>query len=205
MISDELDKFENLGTEERITKIRSVLSKRQSDLSVVLENINDPHNISAALRSCDATGVNEIELIYHGIQKIPKLGKKSSASAKKWVDVTTNDSVASCFNKLKSKDRKIYTTNLSQQAKSIYDVDLTQNIAIVFGNEHDGVSDEATELADGNIYIPQVGMIQSLNISVAVAVTMYEVFRQRKNAGMYDKPSYEVSLLDELTKKWLER
>lgn len=205
MISDELDKFENLGTEERISKVRSVLAKRQSDLTVVLENINDPHNISAALRSCDATGVNEVELIYHGLQKMPKLGKKSSASAKKWVDVSTNDSVDNCFKKLRSKNRKIYTTNLSEEARSIYEIDLTENIAIVFGNEHDGVSKKATDQADGNIFIPQVGMIQSLNISVAVAVTMYEVFRQRMKAGMYDNPSFEVSLLDELTKNWLER
>lgn len=192
-------------TEERKEKLRLVLEKRQPDITIVLENVHDPHNVSAVLRSCDATGLLDVNFVYYGGQKFPKLGEKSSASARKWIEQKKFESVKECFESLRKENKKIYTTNMSTDAVSLYDLDLTQPIALVFGNEHKGVSEEATELADGNFLIPQVGVIQSLNISVAAAVTLYEAFRQRSQAGYFDDIRLESEQFEKLLFEWLSK
>lgn len=173
-------------SDDRSEKIYACVSRRQPSLSIVLENVHDPHNVSAVLRSCDAVGVMDVHLIYHSGQSFPELGEKSSASARKWVLTHKHSSIDECFDCLRKEGKKILTTGMSNEARSLYAIDFTEPIAIVFGNEHAGVSEEAILKADGNMLIPQVGMIQSLNISVACAVTLYEAFRQRSLNGMYD-------------------
>ncbi|MFZ9760857.1 MAG: TrmH family RNA methyltransferase [Candidatus Kapaibacteriota bacterium] len=186
----------SLLNEERAGKIYACVSRRQPTLSVVLENVHDPHNVSAVLRSCDAVGVLDIHLVYHSGQTFPELGEKSSASARKWVLTRKHQSIDACYEHLRSEGKRILTTGMSKEAVSLYSVDFTQPLAIVFGNEHAGVSDEAIEKADGNMLIPQVGMIQSLNISVACAVTLYEAFRQRMHHGMYENPQMDAGMLN---------
>ncbi len=200
----ELD-YTTIISEKRLEKLSNVLSKRQADFTVVLENITDPHNLSACLRSCDAVGILEVCLIYDGSQQFPKLGEKSSASARKWIDYKKFRSVDDCFSYLKEKNMNIYTTHMSSDAKSLYELNLCNPSALVFGNEHSGVSDEALSKADGNFLIPQVGMIQSLNISVACAVSVYEGFRQRNSAGMYDKSAFSETSFSEKLKDWAKR
>lgn len=173
-------------SDDRSEKIYACVSRRQPSLSIVLENVHDPHNVSAVLRSCDAVGVMDVHLIYHSGQSFPDLGEKSSASARKWVLTHKHSSIDECYDYLRKEGKKILTTGMSNEARSLYAIDFTEPIAIVFGNEHAGVSEEAILKADGNMLIPQVGMIQSLNISVACAVTLYEAFRQRSINGMYD-------------------
>ncbi len=173
-------------SDDRSEKIYACVSRRQPSLSIVLENVHDPHNVSAVLRSCDAVGVLDVHLIYHSGQSFPELGEKSSASARKWVLTHKHSSIDECYEYLRKQGKKILTTGMSNEARSLYAIDFTEPIAIVFGNEHAGVSEEAILKADGNMLIPQVGMIQSLNISVACAVTLYEAFRQRSLNGMYD-------------------
>jgi len=173
-------------SDDRSEKIYACVSRRQPSLSIVLENVHDPHNVSAVLRSCDAVGVMDVHLVYHSGQSFPELGEKSSASARKWVLTHKHSSIDECFDCLRKEGKKILTTGMSNEARSLYAIDFTEPIAIVFGNEHAGVSEEAILKADGNMLIPQVGMIQSLNISVACAVTLYEAFRQRSINGMYD-------------------
>jgi len=192
-------------SKHRKEKIVRVLSKRQSTLTIVAENISDIHNFSAMLRSCDAVGVFEVYLVYNQDIKMPKLGKKSSASAKKWINIKKFNSIEECYEVLRKEGKKIFTTHLSKDAVSLYELDLTQNIALVFGNEHNGVSEEAVKSADGNFLIPQVGMIQSLNISVACAVSLYEAFRQRQIAGMYDKIQFPKEQYDNLIEKWMAK
>ncbi|MFP4369008.1 MAG: TrmH family RNA methyltransferase [Candidatus Kapaibacterium sp.] len=192
-------------TDSRKEKIKRVLEKRQPDITIILENINDPHNMSAALRSCDATGVLEVCFLYHGSQPFPKLGRQSSASAKKWVDARMFHSVDECFEFARSTGKKIYTTHMSRDAVSLYDLNLSEPVALVFGNEHAGVSERAAELADGNYLIPQVGMIQSLNISVACAVSLYEAFRQRTRAGLFDSPRFSPENFELKMDDWLKR
>ena len=184
-------------SDERAEKIYACISHRQPSLTIVLENVHDPHNVSAVLRSCDAVGVIDIHLVYHSGQSFPELGEKSSASARKWVLTHKHTTIDDCYELLRQQGKTIFTTGMSNEARSLYDIDCTKPIAIVFGNEHAGVSEEAIAKADGNMLIPQVGMIQSLNISVACAVTLYEAFRQRSQKGMYETIQMEDAMLTE--------
>lgn len=192
-------------TPERRARLEAVLRRRQPTLTVVFENVHDPHNVSAVIRSCDAVGVANVHGIYYGRTVFPELGGKSSASARKWVDVHLHQTVDECFSYLRSRGFRIYTTHISSDAVSLYDVDLTQPVALVFGNEHHGVSEEARRCADGNVIIPQVGMIQSLNISVACAVSLFEAMRQRNSAGMYDIAQYPDVELQQHIIEWCSR
>lgn len=172
-------------TQEREAKIKRVLSLRQPDITVVMENIHDPHNISAVMRTCDAVGVQEIFVLNNSIKKHKKFGKKSSASAEGWLTIHQYEDTAACMHAIKQKYSKIYATHLGVQSSSLYQLNLAESVALVFGNEHAGVTEECLSYCDGNFIIPQVGMVQSLNISVACAVTLYEAYRQREIAGYY--------------------
>ena len=172
-------------TPERTGRIESVLAHRQNDLTVVLENVFDPHNISAVMRSCDAVGIKEIYVLNTKIPRHKKWGSRSSSSAAKWLQVHQFEHAGDCFAALRKRYNRILTTHLSSDAVGLYNTNLTESVALVFGNEHSGVSEEIRDLADGNLVIPQVGMIRSLNISVACAVTLYEAYRQKVAAGHY--------------------
>ena len=189
-------------TSQRLEKLTSVLDKRQDDITIVLENVFDPHNISAVMRTCDAVGVQEIYILNTKIPRHKKWGPKSSSSAAKWLTVHQYENASACFSSLRKRYLSILTTHLSDDAVSLYQVDFTKSIALVFGNEHNGVSDEIRALADGNFVIPQVGIIQSLNISVACAVSLYEAYRQKKLAGHYDRKSMDEAKYNELLKEW---
>ena len=189
-------------TPERREKLQSVLSKRQNDITIVLENVFDPHNISAVMRTCDAVGVQELYVLNTKIPRHKKWGAKSSSSAAKWLSVYQFEDAAECFSELRKKYSKILTTHLSSDAVNLYEIDLTQPVALVFGNEHSGVSGEIRNLADGNFIIPQAGIIRSLNISVACAVTLYEAYRQKALAGHYNKTKLNGEVLKDLMDKW---
>jgi tRNA (guanosine-2'-O-)-methyltransferase len=189
-------------TNERRNRIEVVLSKRQNDLTIVLENVFDPHNISAVMRSCDAVGVQEIYVLTTKIPRHKKWGVRSSSSAAKWLTVHQFDNAKECFAELRKKYSTILTTHLSGEAISLYELDFTKSIALVYGNEHAGVSEEIRAMADGNFIIPQVGMIQSLNISVACAVSLYEAFRQKQAAGHYAEQKLTATEYKTLSNQW---
>jgi tRNA (guanosine-2'-O-)-methyltransferase len=191
-------------TDKRTEKIHSVLRHRQPDLTIVMENIHDSHNVSAMLRSADAVGVNEVQLVYTN-EAFPRIGTKSSASARKWVSRRKYSSIDECYSTLRSEGFRIYATQLGEKAVSLYTIDLTQPVALVFGNEHRGVSDEAAGKADGNFLIPMMGMIQSLNVSVACAVSLYEAFRQRMETGGYKSRKFQKNVFDALFEEWLKK
>ena len=176
-------------TPERTNKLLTVLNRRQSNLTVVLENVFDPHNVSAVMRTCDSVGIQDIYIINTKIPPHKEWGFKSSSSARKWVTSHQFTDVQECFAALRSKYSRILTTHLGDGSIGLYDIDFTESIALIFGNETHGVSEEIRKLADGNFVIPQMGIIRSLNISVACAVTIYEAYRQKKQAGQYDQPS----------------
>lgn len=175
---------------ERAAKFHQVISQRQPTLTVILENVIDPHNIGAVMRSCDSVGIMELYVLYNDIpaKKSLILGKKTSAGTRKWLDVHLFKDTDACFEAVKKKYNKIYATHLGERATTPYQADLTEPVALLFGNEGDGLTPKALQYADANIVIPQVGMAQSLNISVACAVTLYEAYRQRLQKGMYDTP-----------------
>ncbi|HEX5500553.1 MAG TPA: RNA methyltransferase [Thermomicrobiales bacterium] len=193
-------------TERRAERVSAVLARRQADLTVVLENVHDPHNVSAVLRSCDAVGVLRAHAVY--TVEAPPLGafaRTTSASAAKWIEVVRHDSIGACYDWLRAAGFAIYATALEATSDDLYEVDLTQPVALVFGNEMRGVSDEARERADRSIAIPMMGMVQSLNISVACAVTLYEALRQRRAAGAYDRPTLAPGAIAALRDDWLRR
>ncbi len=193
-------------TPKRFAKISEVVLKRQKYLTLVLENIHDPHNVSAILRSADAVGVGKVYLIYN-TNKFPKIGKFSSASAKKWVDLIRFKSVENCFEELKSMKYRIYTTYIENTDKSrtLFDLNLTGRTAIVLGNEHTGVSKEAIELSDVSFNVPMYGMVQSLNVSVTAAVCLYEALRQRSGKGMYERSQFTKKELREKLEDYSRR
>lgn len=189
-------------TPERAKRLLAVLNKRQPDLTVVMENVSDPHNISAVMRTCDAVGVQDVYILNTSIAPHRKWGKKSSSSAAGWLTVHEFTDTAACFRELRKHYDRIYTTRLSDDSVSLYSMDLTERIALVFGNEKDGVSDQAAELADGNFIIHQTGLIRSLNISVACAVTLYEAYRQKYLAGHYAGRRMSGERLSALLHQW---
>lgn len=196
--------MEQFKTEKRKQKINSVVHARQKSLRIVLENIHDPHNVSAIFRTCDAVGVPKVSLLYT-VEKFPRIGKKSSASAFKWVEKEKFKDVESCYNNLHTEGFLILASSICSDAVSLFDLDLTQKSAIVLGNEHRGVSDEAAKLADKKFLIPMCGMVQSLNVSVASAVILYEAFRQRFKKKMYEKSEYSPAEMKELLQSWYLR
>jgi tRNA (guanosine-2'-O-)-methyltransferase len=189
-------------TEERSNRLLEVLSKRQTNLTVVIENVEDPHNISAVMRTCDAVGIQDIYILTTKIPRHEKFGFKSSSSANKWLTIHQYDNATLLITDLRKKYNKIYTTHLSADAVSLYDIDFTDSVALVFGNEKKGVSDEIRAMADGNFIIPQIGMIKSLNISVACAVSIYEAYRQKNEAGHYDNNSLSSERQALLKEEW---
>ncbi len=189
-------------TPERSDKLLRVLHKRQANLTVVLENVQDPHNISAVMRTCESVGIQDIYILTTKIPRHKKFGAKSSSSALKWLTLHQFDDTEACFKALREKYSLILSTHLNEKAIDLYEVDFTKSIALVFGNEHEGVSEEAQALVDGNFIIPQVGIIQSLNISVACAVTIYEAYRQKSLAGHYNQASLPATQMQNLKELW---
>jgi tRNA (guanosine-2'-O-)-methyltransferase len=189
-------------TPARKDRITAVLNHRQPDLTVVLENVFDPHNISAVMRTCDSVGIQEIYVLTTKIARHKKWGSRSSSSAAKWLTIHQFEDLDSCIKALRLKYEKLFTTHLAADAVGLYELDLTCPVALVFGNEHSGCSDEIIAAADGNFIIPQVGIIRSLNISVACAVSIYEAYRQKSHAGHYNAPRLPQSERSGLQHAW---
>jgi len=189
-------------TPERSEKLLNVLNNRQAGLAVVMENVHDPHNISAVMRTCDAVGIQDMYILNTKIHPHKKFGPRSSSSAAKWLTVHQYDDAEACFRELRQHYSKILTTHLGADSVGLYEIDFTQSIALVFGNEHEGVSEEIRVRADGNFQIPQMGIIQSLNISVACAVSIYEALRQKTVAGQYSQATMPKERIEALMQEW---
>ncbi len=189
-------------TPARYNRLTSVLNNRQPDLTVVLENVFDPHNVSAVMRTCDAIGIQEVYILNDRIPPHKKWGYRSSSTAAEWLTVYQFTDAESCFNEVRKKYEKIYTSHLTETSNELYSMDLTNSIALVFGNETFGVSEHVRKYSDGDFIIPQVGIIKSLNISVACAVTLYEAFRQKTNKGHYDTPKLNEHDRKTLEERW---
>jgi tRNA (guanosine-2'-O-)-methyltransferase len=191
-------------TPEREATIRRVLALRQKDLTLVLANIHDPHNVSAIYRSCDAFGVPCVHL-YYTDTAFPMLGAKSSASARKWVQTVRHQNLGSLMAALKEQDMRVYATSCTPQAKDLVDLDLTLPTAFIMGNEHRGVDQEFEGRVDAEVCIPMYGMIQSFNVSVAAAILLAETSRQRRAAGMYDRSTYSEEEQSALYAEWAQK
>ena len=165
---------------------------RQHDLTVCMEQVHKPHNVSAVIRTADAVGIHEVHAVWPSVRMRTMVS--ASAGSNSWVKVQTHRHIAEAVRHLKDQGMQVLATNLSANAVDFREVDYTKPTCILMGQEKTGITAEALALADQDIIVPMVGMVQSLNVSVASALILYEAQRQRQNAGMYQR---QYSLLDE--------
>ncbi|PIE74620.1 MAG: tRNA (guanosine(18)-2'-O)-methyltransferase TrmH [Deltaproteobacteria bacterium] len=184
----------------RFEKIKKVLEKRQADLTVLMDNVHKPHNLAAIARTCDAVGIYDIHAT--SANENIKITQKTSGGVKKWTRLTQHESISSAMIHLKKTGHQLITAHLEKDSINFRDVDFTKKTAVVIGAELDGVSKEALELSDKCIYIPMNGMTQSLNVSVACALILFEAERQREKKGMYSKPSIPDKNFKNLLFEW---
>ncbi len=178
-----------------------VLAQRQPTLSVLMDEVNKPHNFSAVLRTCDAVGVLRAHAVPPKSGSLPTY-EATSGSAHKWVEVQTHKEIVGAVRQLQAAGFQVLATHLSEQSMDYRQPDYTRPTAVLLGAEKWGVSDEAARAADHNIVIPMLGMVQSLNVSVAAATILFEAQRQRLTAGMYAQPQLEAAELARLAFEW---
>ena len=171
-------------TPERHQRIMQMLDQRQPDLTVCMEGVHKTHNLAAVVRTCDAIGVSDVHAVWKNEQMHVSGG--SAAGSQNWIDIHDYTSTTDAITELKKQNMQVLVTNGSSTAIDFRDVDYTKPTAIILGQEKFGASETALALADQDILIPMVGMVQSLNVSVACSVVLYEAQRQRRLAGMYD-------------------
>ncbi|OKB65261.1 tRNA (guanosine(18)-2'-O)-methyltransferase TrmH [Serratia marcescens] len=177
---------------ERYARICEMLATRQPDLTVCLEQVHKPHNVSAIIRTADAVGVHQVHAVWPTTRMRTLVS--SAAGSNSWVSVKTHRTIGDAVSHLKAQGMQVLATNLSARAVDFREVDYTRPTCVLLGQEKTGITEEALALADQDIVIPMIGMVQSLNVSVASALILYEAQRQRQNAGLYRRDN---SMLDE--------
>ena len=191
---------------KRRNKIQDVVNQRQQGLVVVLEDIHDPHNAAAVLRSCEGFGVQDVYFIFENQEKFNprKVGKLSSGASNKWLTFHIFNSTEECLSELHEKGYAVYATILDNKAQSLYETDFQEEkIALLFGNEHSGITEKAARLSDHTMYIPMRGFVQSFNLSVTASICLFEVTRQRVKNNMlkpFDKAAQQ-DLLEDFLKR----
>lgn len=188
---------------ERKARIEAVAALRQPDLTVFMERVHKPHNVAAVIRTCDAVGVMRAHAV-PGDDGLPRLNH-TSQGAQRWVELVRHRDTASGLKALQEQGFRLYAAHFSPVAVDFRTPDYSQPSAIVLGTEKFGVSAEALGLVDQEIVIPMLGMSQSLNVSVATALILYEAQRQRAAAGMYEPRSLDHSPWRELAAGWIRR
>ena len=191
-----------MPTKERIQKVEKVLSFRQPDLHVVLEEVTNTHNASAVVRTCDAAGVLYLDIISSSSDPFP-INEAISTRAEKWLHFSHYRSTKECLEHLKKKGFKIAATFLGKKSIPHTDIDYTQPMAVVFGNESEGISREARNMADYVIKIPMFGMAQSLNLSVSVGIILYEALKQRMEKDFHKKRRLSSQEFQSFLNTWL--
>ena len=192
-----------MPTEERINKAKQVLSFRQPDLRVVLEEVTNTHNASAVVRTCDAAGIMYVEIISATMEPFP-VNRAISTRAEKWLKLNYYSSTTECLKHLKKEGFSIAATHLKEESIPYTSLDYTAPTVIVFGNESEGISEEALELSDHVIKIPMVGMVQSLNLSVSVGIILYEAMKQRKEKGYFADSRLSTGEFQSFLNQWLK-
>ncbi|QCR37682.1 tRNA (guanosine(18)-2'-O)-methyltransferase TrmH [Nissabacter sp. SGAir0207] len=179
-------------TPQRYARIREMLTARQPDLTVCMEQVHKPHNVSAVIRTADAVGVHQIHAVWPTNRMRTLVS--SAAGSNSWVQVKTHKTIVEAVTAMKQQGMQVLATHLSDKAVDFREIDYTRPTCILLGQEKTGITAEALALADQDIIIPMAGMVQSLNVSVASALILYEAQRQRQNAGMYHR---DACMLDD--------
>ena len=186
---------------ERFQRLARALRRRQPDLTVLMERVHKSHNLSAILRNCDAVGVLEAHAIppEEGLQ----IHSHTSAGTAKWVRLVRHRTVQAAIKELKGRGFRVLAASPGPDAVDFREVDYTVPTALMMGAELLGLSDEALALADLRIAIPMVGMAQSFNVSVATALLLFEAFRQRDAAQMYDESRIDPEDMERILFEWV--
>jgi len=190
-----------MPTERRIDKMKRVLFTRQYTLRVFMDYVYSEHNLSAIVRTADAVNVWKL---YYRHQKQVKINKHIAMKVDKWMDIEYVNDINKFYEDMKNKGYQIVVSLLDDETIDFREVDYTKPTLVVLWNEVDGVSPESIKNADKKIKIPMYWMSQSLNVSVANAVILYEAQRQRQLAWMYDEMQLPKNLYEEILKKWIE-
>ncbi len=180
-------------TPERFARIRQLLEHRQPDLTVLMDNVNKPHNLSAIVRSCDAVGIETVHAVSQ--DKIIRNRQSAARGSDKWVRLRLHDGTKDAVGFLRKQGMQILVAHVGEGSVDFREMDYTVPTAIVMGAELHGPSGAAIDRADSLIHVPMQGMVESLNVSVAAAVILFEAQRQRMDAGLYDKPGFPESYL----------
>ena len=188
-------------TPERVARLDAVLARRQPDLTVYAENLHKPRNFSAMVRNCDAVGINEMHVLAE--EDDLRTHWKTSQGAEKWMCIRTHDNSEKTCSYLKAKGFRLVAAHLSATAVDFREIDYTRPTALVLGTELFGVSESTLSQVDQQISIPMMGVTQSLNVSVACAIVLYEAQRQRQAAGMYDHRRLDDETLARQRFEWL--
>ena len=190
-----------LVEEKRLNRMKEVLSKRQKDLVVFVDDVKNEHNFSAIIRTCDAVGVLNLYYRYSLKREVP-VNEGITMGAHKWIFLEKVNEPVEFLKKKKEKGFQIVATHLSEESINFREVDYTLPTVIVVGNEMSGVGEDILKVADRKIIIPMYGMVQSLNVSVATGVILYEAQRQREQKGFYEKPTLSEEEIEQILKKW---
>lgn len=185
---------------ERIQKIETVLNSSQPDLTVLMENVSNLHNLSAILRTCDAVGIHEAHAV-HETGTLPTF-RRTARGSQKWVELHVHETATRAIEQLREQGLQIYGTHLSRKSIDYLEIDWTKPSAIVVGDEKSGMSDLAAEAVDEHIKVSMAGMVQSLNVSAATAIILFEARRQRIKSGMYDQRRISERRYEELFARW---
>ncbi|MEJ2289166.1 MAG: tRNA (guanosine(18)-2'-O)-methyltransferase TrmH [Deinococcales bacterium] len=188
-------------TERRYRRIQEILARRQPDLTILAEDVYKPHNLSAMLRSCDAVGIGTVHAV-RPTGGVPTYNA-TSGSAEKWVALRVHDTLAQALAEMRAQGMQLLAAHFSEQAVRYDTVDYTRPTCIVFGNEKEGVTDACAAAVDAHVVIPMLGMVSSLNVSVAAAVVLFEAQRQRRRAGLYDRARLSARERNEQAVRWL--
>lgn len=186
-------------TPARFAKLRRVLATRQDSLTVLLDQVHKPHNVAAVVRTCDAVGISQVHAVsadrelarHHGI----------SGGSRKWVRMHVHRALDAAVSALRAQDMQLVAAHPGPRCVDFRDIDYTRPTAVLLGAELWGVSEAGLAAADHHVRIPMVGMVASLNVSVAAAVILYEAQRQRADAGLYaprslDDPRMQARLFE---------
>lgn len=188
-------------TPERYLKFRRVLERRQPDLTVIADQLHKGRNMAAIRRSCDAMGVPEMHaVIPEGFKQKRFAG--TTQGTHKWVNLIKHRSLGQCIDAIKSQSMQLCVADLSEHSIDYRKVDFTKPTAILMGAELAGVSEEAVEQADVHFHVPMLGLVESLNVSVACALILSEAIRQREAAGLLDSPRYTEEQIQEKAFEW---
>ena len=161
---------------ERKARVREALARRLGSITVIIEAVHRRHNTSAILRSCEAFGVHEVHMVTGHFHP----SKGAARGAERWLELHRHAEVAPCIERLKARGFRVVVADLQPEAHSPDTVPIDTPLAVVFGNELHGVSDEAREAADGAVIVPMMGLTESLNVSVAAACILQRVTTRRR-------------------------